>query len=54
MLTVLIVAIVIAAGHGSTDGGQVTDNYSDIASSAQELNDVKAKCLEVLCFICTF
>lgn len=38
--------IVIDAGHGSTDGGQVTDNYSDIASSEQELNDGKAKYLE--------
>ncbi len=38
--------IVIDAGHGSDEDGQVTNNYSDIATSEEELNNGKAKYLE--------
>lgn len=38
--------IVIDAGHGSDENGQVTSNYSDIATSEEELNNGKAKYLE--------
>ena len=38
--------IVIDAGHGNPDDGQVTNNYDDIATSQEELNSGKAKYME--------
>ena len=35
--------IVIDAGHGNPDGGQVSNNYDDIATSEEELNNGKVK-----------
>lgn len=35
--------VVIDAGHGNIEDGQVTDNYENVAESEEELNEGKAK-----------